>query len=114
MYYDASSVKGGLTILAIKENSSPMEQFASPSGFGKVPLPREDKWPSPLTPQFSGLGFVASNELSIRYVTVPDWFLILLAGSFSAASLPRFSLRTLLLAMTFLAIAMGMIIWASK
>ena len=51
-------------------------------------------------------------------VLMPHWFPLIVAGTLSAAPwlrLPRrFSLRTLLIATTLVAVALGLIVWASR
>jgi hypothetical protein len=53
---------------------------------------------------------------STWYVAVPCWFLVIAFGTL--AGLPwlglRFSLRTLLIAMTLVAVGLGLIVWTAK
>ena len=105
-----------MTILAKEYNSSPGP--FSRSGFGKV-RPSTSKWPTGLTPQFSAMGFaVFRDPIRGRYLTVPNWFLVSLIGSLAAVPWikwsKRFSLRTLLIATTLVAVLLGAIIYAAK
>jgi hypothetical protein len=71
------------------------------------------------TPDFSGIWgrFFYINEQG-PCVTVPDWFLIGVALALSAAPWirwsNRFSLRTLLIATTLVAVALGLIVWLGR
>jgi hypothetical protein len=54
-----------------------------------------------------------------RVVFFPSWFLVLLVGAFAAAPwLPwwsnRFTLRTLLIAITLVALVLGIVVWLSR
>jgi hypothetical protein len=62
------------------------------------------------------LGFYVAYEPGVSYIWIPYWFLIPL--SVIAAAAPwlrhRFSLRTLLIATTLIAVVLGMIVWMSR
>jgi hypothetical protein len=73
--------------------------------------------PSLGRPLESNLGF--AGQLSPYVVVmVPFWFLVLVSGSlamlFQLRWPPHFSLRTLLIATTFLAVVLGMITWLDR
>jgi hypothetical protein len=59
------------------------------------------------------LGFCISREANISFIYFPYWFSILLVTTLAA--LPwlrwRFSLRTLLIATTLVAVVLGLIVW---
>ena len=62
---------------------------------------------------YLGFGFLrAGNDLGIL---IPCWFVVLLAGAAALAPwLPwRFGIRTLLIAMTLLAVVLGLAVWAA-
>jgi hypothetical protein len=80
------------------------------------PLPKEDVelFPFNVTDTRSWIGFGAYWLSSTDYgVLVPHWFLLVLAGTFAA--LPwlrwRFTLRTLLIATTLVAVVLGLAVW---
>ena len=52
----------------------------------------------------------------INAVTAPDWFLVVISASLATAPWirRRFSLRTLLIATTLVAIGLGFIVWATR
>jgi type VI protein secretion system component VasF len=60
--------------------------------------------------------FVIANDGMITIVRVPDWFLLGLIAALVAAPWIRwqFSLRTLLIATTLVAVVLGVIVWAAK
>lgn len=122
-YYDASSFLGQVTILA-KDYNQASERV---SGFGSVAATQytKDGWPDQSTyakAKFSAFGFMALNGELLRYVTIPHWFLVLLFTT--TASIPwipwlpwlrwRFSLRTLLIAITVVAMILGLIAYSSS
>jgi hypothetical protein len=51
-------------------------------------------------------------------IQVPYWFIVLVTAAFSVAPWiqwsKRFSLRTLLIAMTLVAVVLGLVVWAMK
>ena len=73
---------------------------------------------SSISPASSALGdWIRELTIPHWYVCVPYWFLVLL----SVADLPshpwlrwRFSLRTLLIATTLVAVVLGIIVWMSR
>jgi hypothetical protein len=110
-YYDASSVQGGVTILAA---DYPIQPSHSRLRAGKT-RPSASRWPTGLTPQFSAMGFAALRDgvRMRRYLTVPHWFLVSLIGSLAVGPWIRqlhwrFSLRTLLIATTLVAVVLGL------
>lgn len=60
------------------------------------------------------LGFGILKEPTSLYIRIPDWFLVSLFAFIAAAPWfhwsKRFSLRTLLIAMTLVAVALGLIV----
>jgi hypothetical protein len=64
----------------------------------------------------AGFGLVHDNNVFV--FMVPYWFAVLIAGALSIAYWPRvkyrFSLRTLFIATTFLAVVLGMIAWLDR
>ncbi len=58
------------------------------------------------------LGFAVSGH-PLWFLVMPYWFAVILSGTFAAAPwLPsHFSLRTLLIATTLFALALGTIVW---
>jgi hypothetical protein len=71
----------------------------------------------PLPPKYSrwGVGLEESGHFA-PYITTPHWFVVaLLAASTAIPWLRwRFSLRTLLIAMTLVAVVLGLVVWASR
>jgi hypothetical protein len=67
--------------------------------------------------QYQGvLGFAAKNVLGIQFLSAPHWFFALSTATIAAGSLllrRRFSLRTLLIGMTVVAMPVAMIAWAA-
>src|SRR4051812_46809034 len=61
-YYDASSVQGGVTILAMDHPTQPSSRLGS----GK--MRPNTSWPSRVTPQFSAMGFASCRDGAMRYV----------------------------------------------
>ena len=64
----------------------------------------------------AGLGFRFSDYSSFRSLVIPYWFTTLLSATLCVAPwlpLKRFSLRTLLIATTLIAVALGLIVWAA-
>jgi hypothetical protein len=63
----------------------------------------------------SGLGFQVLRWGSQTDVFIPDWFLILILGAIAAIPCLRlslrFSLRTLLIVTTLVAVGLGLIVW---
>lgn len=86
--------------------------MTSPSAVNVMPgwsfAIREPNNPRPSDPQF-----VWRSESSATLAVVPYWFLAIVAAS--AAALPwtrfRFSLRTLLIATTLVAVTLGLVMW---
>jgi hypothetical protein len=66
-----------------------------------------------IEPQKGFLGFISDWHSDLWYVQAPYWFPVALGVTFAAASsLPRrFSLRTLLVATTLVAVVLGLIVW---
>jgi hypothetical protein len=67
---------------------------------------------------YSDWGFKQWTDMSGSYVTFgfPDWFVILIATTLAVVPWiqwsKRFSLRTLLIAMTLIAVMFGLIVWS--
>jgi len=61
-------------------------------------------------------GFDFVNNWGLLSVDVPDWFLVLLSASLAAVPWLRwrFSLSTLLIAMTAVAVVLGFIVWSVR
>jgi hypothetical protein len=61
-------------------------------------------------------GFGLSHSPDVQFVSFPHWFLALLSAAFATAPWLRwrFSIRTLLIAMTLVAVALGLIAWLSR
>ena len=63
-------------------------------------------------------GFGGVRDADVSMLMTPSWFVVLLTGLLSFFSWPqrpfRFSLRAMLIAMTFLAIVLGMIAWLDR
>jgi hypothetical protein len=66
----------------------------------------------------NGIGFAGDFAWNYSYLILPYWFAVLIAGAFSLARWSqvkyRFSLRTLLIATTILAVILGMIAWLDR
>jgi hypothetical protein len=113
-YYDASSNRGGVTILAATYPTPLPTTGYRLKGMGRHSAGR---WPNgPMTPQFSRMGFAAFRDgvRMLRYLTVPHWFLVSIFGGLTVGPwirhLPwRFSLRTLLIATTLVAVVLGIV-----
>lgn len=71
-----------------------------------------------IRPQYEFWGFAVFNSPKVKAYAIPHWLFVLLAATL--AVLPwlkvekRFSLRTMLIANTFVALALGLIMWASR
>jgi hypothetical protein len=75
-----------------------------------LPMPPEKRWPPPHRPVF-----LRNRELYSWKVGVPYWFLITICATLAVISLPwRFSLRALLIAMTLVAVVLGLAVWAAR
>lgn len=63
-------------------------------------------------------GFGAWYSADFKYLAVPYWFAIASLGTISAVALPstsyRFCLRTMLLSITLVAVALGLIVWLTN
>jgi len=61
-------------------------------------------------------GFQWKSSVRVQEIDVPFWFVV--TAAFSASVLPwiprRFSLRTLLIATTLVAVVLGLIVWATR
>ena len=80
------------------------------------PLPLETRWYSSSLPQ-PGIGFIEDTATaSDTTLHLPYWVLVGLSGVVtgltSIVQLYRFSLRTLLIAATLVAVVLGLIVWA--
>jgi hypothetical protein len=66
--------------------------------------------------QAGAMGFGAMETGNYRFIYVPYWFLILFSSLLAAAAWIRwqFSLRTLLLATTLVAVVLGWVVYATK
>ncbi len=79
-----------------------------------------DKFPTFIYPAKSKwLDFHCLSQSQYFIVAAPHWFFILLAATMSAAPWLRqlrwrFSLRTLLVAMTLVAVGLGLIVWLAR
>ena len=58
-------------------------------------------------------GFGLSHSPDVQFVSFPHWFLVLLSAAFATAPWLhwRYSLRTLLIATTLVAVVLGLIVW---
>jgi hypothetical protein len=69
----------------------------------------------PSVPEDSNLWFQIVRKPKWTHLYIPHWFIIAVAGLLAA--LPwlrwRFSLRTLLIGMTVVAVVLGLVIWAA-
>jgi hypothetical protein len=67
-------------------------------------------------PQFSFLGFIVNRQPNATTTVVPYWLLVSLCAGLAASAwhLWRFSLRTLLIATTLVAVVLGIIVWLSR
>jgi hypothetical protein len=67
---------------------------------------------------FLGFGYIWQQASGTTVVTVPYWFLVLTSGSlamlFQLRWPPRFTLRSLFIVTTFLAVVLGMIAWLDR
>jgi hypothetical protein len=61
-------------------------------------------------------GFGAGGRVPNYLLMFPHWFLVLLSAAFATAPWIRwrFSLRTLLIATTLVAVVLGLIVWAAR
>ena len=64
---------------------------------------------------YNDYGFGRPNDYSVRF---PYWFAVLLATGFAAFGMQkltwRFSLRTMLIATTLVAVGLGLIVWLTR
>ena len=73
-------------------------------------------------PQYSMWGFQYKDETNTlaKILFVPSWFPVLLSATLAAVTFPwkrlswRFTLRTLLVATTLVAVLLGLIVWATR
>jgi hypothetical protein len=81
-----------------------------------IPLTENDRDPfdEPPPDHYRALGFRFSSYPEFRFLSIPYWFPILLCSILAA--LPwfrwRFSLRTLLIATTLVAVVLGLVVWS--
>jgi hypothetical protein len=64
-------------------------------------------------------GFGLSHSLGFQFITAPNWFLAVISATFAVAPwklrlLRRFSLRTLLITTTLVALVLGLVVWATR
>jgi hypothetical protein len=57
------------------------------------------------------LGFRAARDADIFTISIPYWFLLLIFAALPWLPFKRFSLRTLLIATTLVAVVLGLIVW---
>jgi len=108
------SVQGEITAARIEPPSQVVfdrYQIVSEPIDRQKPLYRPESMPG-----YQGAaGFGISHAPLFFAICTPDWFLTALAGAFGVAPwiwLPsRFSLRTLLIATTLVALVMGLVVW---
>jgi hypothetical protein len=84
---------------------SPTEYF---TGFSSDPLKHIHQYRAR-----SYAGFSAGNEGDSSFVRMPFWFLIAITAVVPFFSF-HFSLRTLLIATTLVAVGLGLLVWAAK
>ena len=72
----------------------------------------------PATPDFIVLGFGSGQELFGPFIDIPQWFPVLLFATLATAPWirwsKRFSLRTLLIATTLVAVVLGLVVYAAR
>jgi hypothetical protein len=62
-------------------------------------------------------GFGLSHSSGFQFISAPNWFLAVISATFAVAPwklLRNFSLRTLLITTTLVAVALGLIVWLSR
>jgi hypothetical protein len=79
----------------------------------KIPASKDPDLRPPRSTSF--LGFRLPNKQFLPIPVIPHWFIILLGSAFVALNIRpytlRFSLRTLLIATTLVAVGLGLIVW---
>jgi hypothetical protein len=111
----AASLQGKLRMTVFRERRSSPADF-SRWGANSMPADRaaESLAKSPMPRRVSALGFELVNYPNPFAVAIPFWFLVPLTGMLAAVPwvrIPwRFSLRTLLIAITLIAFALGAIV----
>jgi hypothetical protein len=105
----ASSVEGRLQSNVLDQNTD----FGWPVGWVRLSRPVR------LLPRLTQIGRTSwTYQINSHdvFLSVPHWFPVLLLGMFAAAPwLPwQFSLRTLLIATTLVAVALGIIVWSLR
>ncbi len=110
--FQLSSLDGRL-LLSMFDGSPLPWSFASVSDGNGLPLAGFET--------FLGFGRIDTNVVSqprMRCIIVPHWFIALATGALGCApclfNLPRFSLRTLLIATTLVAMLFGIVAYAVK
>ena len=112
-------------------SSGPTRAFGAYSAKGSVSIARQERKPNSshyivgyyysdidrtVHEARTILGFGVGSDSDTSFVRVPCWFAAVLLGVFAATPWLRwrFSLRTLLIATTLVAVVLGLIVWAVK
>jgi hypothetical protein len=108
------SIRGQLTVDAVYgPGRGPLESKAWRWGISSRPQQQYQE-STVRKPQHSELGFSSFSDTDYLMVSAPHWFPIVILGG--VATLPwakhRFSLHTLLIATTLVAVALGLAVWS--
>jgi hypothetical protein len=112
-----ASLQGKLRISVFREHRQRRDDFGR-WGVNSAPADRmaADLERSPMPKRERALGFEIVNYWNPFAFAIPFWFLVPLVGTIAVAPWLRlrFRLRTLLIAMTLVAVVLGLIVWLSR
>jgi hypothetical protein len=99
-----SSISGRLSVLSYSTPISPKQSGWAPGwGYGSFAFDQD----------YRGSSWSFISESNVTDIGIPHWFAVLVSGA--CTTLPwlryRFSLRTLLIATTLVAVVLGLVVW---
>ena len=108
------SLQGKISVVRALRTPLPNERWR----FESEIIGDEDQWAATWSEYDIGLGFGVYNRPLAKALVIPHWFSILFSATLAA--IPwirvkrRFSLRTLLIATTLVAVVLGLVAWSMR
>jgi hypothetical protein len=109
----------GFGHLVFAQEKPHKQRFAYPNwywGAGRTPATDLINWEKDMLNYHKAVEFGWSEDWKQRFIMIPHWFAAILLGA--GGGLPwlsfRFTLRTLLIATTLVAVVLGLIVWLSR
>jgi hypothetical protein len=99
----ATSLTGAINLSFQHQEAAGLE-----NKFGSRQIPAEDRH------RYSALTFLWNTDINLEVLVVPHWFLAAILVLAAACPPTRFSLRTLLIATTLVAMVLGLIVWVAQ